>query len=466
MKLLVIGGSHAGFSAVNAFRSINADAEVLILEKNVTSHPFISAGIKLALNGALKNAEEVNFEHFEGQPNSEFRQGVIVERVDAENKKVYGHVLADGSAFEEPYDKLVYALGSSPRVPAFVGANLDRVVFVKDEQDAEEINHLVKGFGKKHALVYGGGPVGVELAAALIHYGSKVTYVTRSENLMQRYFDKPIQLDLEEQLTKHGVNLRKKQEVEFVEEAGKKITVHFNDNTEEVFDFMAIASGLQPNTMLLAGQVDMNPKGAILVNEQMQSSNPDIYVVGDAGVINGKHDQYFPLMSAALKMGRVAGYALAGLDVHILPLLRTMGFTVFDRYYYKTGLNARTAEKIEGWNSTMIELKTPATISTITGDKDIHAVLIYDDTVGTVRGAQIATDAPAASEIIATLANATSARLTVEELAFLDTYFESELNLPYSAANRLGEIGMIERATHRGEFNVVDDSYVGKRFTK
>ena len=84
---------------------------------------------------------------------------------------------------EESFDKLVYALGSSARVPSFVGADLDRVVFVKDEQDAQDINKFAKGFRKK-ALVYGGGPVSTELAAALVHAGVHVPFVTRSERLM------------------------------------------------------------------------------------------------------------------------------------------------------------------------------------------------------------------------------------------------------------------------------------------
>ena len=156
--------------------------------------------------------------------------------------------------------------------------------------------------------------------------------------------------------------LRKHQEVVSVENQGKKIEVNFNNGTSEVFDFMAIASGLQPNTMLLAGQVDMRDNGAIVVNGQMQSSNPDIYAVGDSAVVDGKFDQYFPLMSAALKMGRVAGYALAGVDVQIQPILRTIGFSVFDRFFYKTGLTVTAAKERIGETIERLDIHTPATI--------------------------------------------------------------------------------------------------------
>lgn len=126
MKIVVIGGAHAGLSAVNAFRQVNETDEVVILEKNLRERPFISAGIKLALNGRVTSAEQVNFEHFEGQPNTTYRSGVLVERVDAAAKKVYARTIDNGSIIEESYDKLIYALGSSARVPSFVGADLDR----------------------------------------------------------------------------------------------------------------------------------------------------------------------------------------------------------------------------------------------------------------------------------------------------------------------------------------------------
>lgn len=96
MKIVVIGGAHAGLSAVNAFRHVNKDDEIVILEKNLRDRPFISAGIKLALNGKVSSAEQVNFEHFEGQPNTTYRAGVLVERIDATKKRVYARRIEDG----------------------------------------------------------------------------------------------------------------------------------------------------------------------------------------------------------------------------------------------------------------------------------------------------------------------------------------------------------------------------------
>ncbi len=203
---------------------------------------------------------------------------------------------------------------------------------------------------------------------------------------------------------------------------------------------------LQPNTMLLAGQVDMRENGAIVVDDTMKSSNPDIYAIGDSAVVDGKFDQYFPLMSAALKMGRVAGYAVAGLDVKIQPILRTIGFSIFDRFFYKTGLTVEAAKERIGDHIERLDIHTPATIHALGEQTDIVASLIYDYESGIVYGAQISTNAPAAAEVITTLSHAVSSGLTVTELAFLDTYFESEINLPYSVANRLGEMGVIAEA--------------------
>jgi pyruvate/2-oxoglutarate dehydrogenase complex dihydrolipoamide dehydrogenase (E3) component len=273
---------------------------------------------------------------------------------------------------------------------------------------------------------------------------------------MVRYFDDHIQTDLADTLTKNGVKLRFGLEVSAVENQGKKIEVTFSNGDVDTYDFMAIAAGLQPNTMLLAGQVTMQDNGAILVNEQMQSSDPNIYAVGDSAVVDGKFDQYFPLLSAALKMGRVAGYAVAGLNVEIQPILRTIGFSIFDRFYYKTGLTKAAAIERFGSDVAVMDYLTPATIHALDRDEDIRATVIFNPTSGRLYGAQISTDAPAAAEVITTLSHAVSSELTVQELAFLDTYFESELNLPYSVANRLGELGVVEEAANIGKFNVGD----------
>jgi NADPH-dependent 2,4-dienoyl-CoA reductase/sulfur reductase-like enzyme len=455
MKIIVIGGAHAGLSAVNAFRRVNTEDEIVIYEKNHQIRPFISAGIKLALAGEVKRFDDVNFEHYEDSAHTSFVAGAMIDRVDTHEKMIYGRMIDTGEIISDHYDKLVYALGSSTRVPSFVGSELDQVVFVKDEQDAAEIMKLAKGFRRK-VLVYGGGPVSIELAATLAKRGLQTSFVTRSEKLMVRYFDEHIQNDLDKALTNNHVAVRMGTEVVAVENQGKKIAVTFSDGSEDIFDFMAIASGLQPNTMLLAGQVDMTTNGAVLVNDRMQTSDPDVYAIGDAAVVNGKFDQYFPLLSAAFKMGRVAGYSLAGLNVAIQPILRTIGFNIFDRFYYKTGLTKAAAIDRFGKDVEVLDYMTPATIHAMEREADVHASIIFNPVSGRLYGAQISTNAPAAAEVITTLSHAVSSEMTVQELAFLDTYFESEINLPYSVANRLGELGVVDEAARNGQFNVHD----------
>jgi NADPH-dependent 2,4-dienoyl-CoA reductase/sulfur reductase-like enzyme len=464
MKLIVLGGSNAGFAAVNAFRNIDKDSKVVIYEKLDTEHPFISAGIKLALAGKLEEANQIHFEHYDDQTNTDYQQGITIERIDAANKTVYGRNNETGQPFTDTYDKLIYAFGSSPRVPAFVGSDLDRVVFVKDEQDANEIKEFAKkGFGKKHALVYGGGPVGVELANALQAHGVDSTFVTRSAELMPNYYDEAVRTDLEHNMSAHGVRIKKGLEVSSVATNKKKITVNFTDGSSEEFDFMAIAAGLQPNTALLASQVKMSPRGAILVNDQMQTSDPDIYAIGDAGLVDDHNDQYFPLMSAALRMGRVAGYVLGGMSqVKICPILRTMGFKVFDRMYYKTGLTLAKARANGYPHAKLITLSSPSTLLNLGGEGKVIVDLIFDLETGTTHGAQISTEAVAAAELITVFAHAIADELTVEQMAFTDMYFEAEMNMPYSLTNRIAELAMIERHRYKNgdvTFNTIKSSY-------
>ncbi|MCM0583223.1 FAD-dependent oxidoreductase [Weissella diestrammenae] len=464
MKIVVLGGSNAGFAAVNAFRQLNQQDEVVIIEKQTIVAPFISAGIRMALDGQLDDASQLSFDRFQGQPNTIYRQGCIVERIDVKNKKVYVRQGDSGQSLVETFDKLIYALGSSPKVPSFVGSDLNQVVFVKDKQDAAEINQLTRrGIVQKKALVYGGGPVSVELAEALQRRGVAVTFVTYAEQMMTKYFDEPLRLNLERLMRDNGIKIKTNVEVVSVDRHGKQIMVHFSDGQEELYNVMAIAAGLQPNTAMLSGQVEMDRYGAALVNDVMQSSQSDVYVVGDAGVIQSDFGRYAPLLSTAIKMGKVAGYQLAGIsDIKLKPHLITMGFEVFGRMYSKTGQTLKQLQQANLPHSKVLTLQAQSTINQVGSQKTVKLGIVFDLKSGRIYGAQIASDDIATTELINVFSQVITEQSTVTELAVYETFFEAEMNLPYALINRIGELAMLEQEKYLTDSALVSEELISE----
>ena len=206
MKIVVVGCTHAGTSAVVNLKNLHPDSEITIYEKN-DNISFLSCGIALNVGKVIENTESL----FYNSPENLASLGVITNmkhevldiNFDAKSIKVKN--LVSNEVFEDNYDKLVLTLGSWPIVPKFEGGDLENIVLCKNYEHA--LNIIEKSKNAESAVVIGAGYIGVELAEAFEMQGKKVTLIDAENRIMAKYLDKEFTDRAEKEFSDRGVKL-------------------------------------------------------------------------------------------------------------------------------------------------------------------------------------------------------------------------------------------------------------------
>ena len=276
MKVVVIGCTHAGTSAVKSILKEDPSAEVVVFERN-DNVSFLSCGIALYIGEVVKKAEELFYSNPEelkalgAQINMEHN----VTNVDDVNKIVTVENLLTGETRTETYDKLVLTTGSWPIQPPIPGVEAGNILLCKNYNQAQEI--IARKQSTEKVVIVGGGYIGIELVEAFVEIGKEVTLIDGLDRILNKYLDPEFTDVLENDLKERGVNLILNQAVEGfdADEAGNVKAVHTPSGTIEA-DLVIMCVGFRPSNELLKDKVDALPNGALKVNEYMQTSNPDI----------------------------------------------------------------------------------------------------------------------------------------------------------------------------------------------
>ncbi|MDQ0205725.1 NADPH-dependent 2,4-dienoyl-CoA reductase/sulfur reductase-like enzyme [Alkalicoccobacillus murimartini] len=282
MKVIVIGCTHAGTAAVSNIATLHPEAEVTVYERN-DNVSFLSCGIALHVGGVVKQADDL----FYSSPEKLEQLGAVMKMehevldVDTEAKTIRVRNLKTGDEIIDRFDKLVLATGSSPIVPPIPGVGLQNIQLAKNYHQAKEI--IEKATEANNIAVIGAGYIGVELVEAFEAYGKHVTFIEGSDRVLNKYLDEEFTEVVEQELSEHGVQLALNETVElFVgDDAGRVKRVVTSQATYDA-DLVLLCVGFKPQTDLLKHKVDMLPNGALIVNDYMQTSHPDIYGAGDS----------------------------------------------------------------------------------------------------------------------------------------------------------------------------------------
>lgn len=447
MKIVIIGASHAGIAAIDTIKASGEKHEIVVFDRHTDGISFISAGIMLALNEKIKTPDRTAYTNrIAVEEDTQAYFGYSVESIDTEAKVVTARDLDTGKVVTEAYDKLIYSAGSYARIPDIKGVHSPRVSFVKNTDDAMQIMDLAKR--NKSAIVYGGGPVGVELAASLATKGLKVTYIMRSAGVMHGHVESRFSTAVIELLRVHKINVVTNTELAEFEEKRKGIIAHAKNGEKFEAGFAVLAVGLKPNGTLLEGKVEMSSNGTICVDEHMQTSNPDIYSAGDAAVSTNnltKEGWFFPLMSIAVKQGKTAGYALSGHPMKMAPILFTIGVDIFSQLLSRTGLTVSAAQKEFGAaDIASVDVDSALVVPFMPQVGEVMATMIYQISTGRIIGAQVFADAKLSSDLVNVFSTAISKELKVAELVTTDMYFEPSYNAPFNILNQLAEAAYVK----------------------
>ena len=343
-RVVIVGGVAGGASAAARLRRLREDFEIIMLDRG----PYVSfanCGLPYYVGNLIKeksSLELVSPRRFKSWFNIDVRVNNEVISIDTENKQVLVKDLTKMEDFNLNYDYLILATGSSPIVPEFPG--LEHVPYhtIWTIPDAVKIRDFVEKYHIKKAVIVGGGFIGLEMAENLVEKGVKVKIVEMLDQVMPP-LDKEIAQFIHQELILNGVCLILEDPVEsFGRTEDDKPVVKTKNGREIETDLVILAIGIKPvNDLAKKSGIELSPRGQVIVNEYMQTSEPNIYAVGDLVQVN--HFQTKKPISIALagpanKQGRIAADNIAGREVKYNGILGASVVKVFDATVAVVGL--------------------------------------------------------------------------------------------------------------------------------
>lgn len=438
MKIVVIGCTHAGTAAITNMVKLYPGSEITVYEKN-DNISFLSCGIALYVGGVVKEPESL----FYSSPEKLSDMGITthmrheVTDIDMDKKTLWVKNIETGSSFTDNYDKLVISSGSWPIIPKIEGIELEGVLPAKNYNHSKEI--VSKEKTAQSIVVVGAGYIGVELAEAFAVNGKKVTLIDTEKRILSKYFDKEFTDIAEEKMKAKGITLALGETVTNFMGSRNKIQKVKTDKAEYDADLAILCIGFQPSTGLFKDKLEMLPNGAIIVDEYMQTSRKDVFAAGDccASIYNPLGtSKYIPLATNAVRMGTLAALNLEKPTVKYLGTQGTSAIKIYNLNYASTGLTQSAAE-FEKLDVKYITIRENYRPEFMPDYEEVLLKVVFDTRKREILGAQILSKADL-TQSANTLSLAIQKKLTIDELAFTDFFFQPHYNKPWNYLNTAG----------------------------
>lgn len=433
MKVVIVGGVAGGATAAARLRRLDETAEIVVFERSGFVS-YANCGLPYYIGGVIEDQEELTLqtpESFYERFRVQMKVRHEVTAIDRSAKTVTVRNLATGEVFQESYDKLLLAPGARPTQPALPGVGLDRLFTLRTVEDTLRIRRFVDTQHPKSVVLAGGGFIGLELAENLRERGLDVTIVQRPKQLMTP-FDADMAALIHREVRAHGVRLALGHTVEGFAESEGGVQVLLKDEQPLQADMVILAIGVTPDSRLAAeAGLELGLKGSILVNDRMQTSDPDIYAVGDAVQVNHfvtGQPALIALAGPANKQGRIAADNMAGGDSRYKGSQGSSVLKIFDLTAAATGLN-ETAARRAGLDVEAVVLSPMNHAGYYPGGRVMTMKVLFERSTGKLLGAQIV-GSDGVDKRIDVLATAIRAGMTAADLTELDLAYAP----PYSSA--------------------------------
>jgi NADPH-dependent 2,4-dienoyl-CoA reductase/sulfur reductase-like enzyme/rhodanese-related sulfurtransferase/TusA-related sulfurtransferase len=393
-KVVIVGGVAAGASAATRLRRLREDLEIIMLDKG----PYVSfanCGLPYYVGNVIKDRESLELMtplRFLERFNIDVRIHSEATSIDRENKLVKVRDIKNDKEYIIEYDYLILAPGSTPLIPPFPGLEYVPSYSVWTIPDAVKIRDFVDKYKINHAMVVGGGFIGLEMAENLVNKGVKVKIVEMLDQVMPP-IDKEMAQFIHQELILNGVCLILEDPVDsFGRTDTDKPYVKTKSSRIIETDLIILAIGIKPQTKLAkeAG-LELGNRGHIIVNESMQTSDPNIYAAGDAVLV--KHFQTKESVAIALagpanKQGRIAADNIAGKNSKYNGILGASVVKVFDMTVASVGLTEKQLKNSEiKYEKVYVHPNNHA--SYYPGAVPLAFKLLFETPNGLVLGAQI-----------------------------------------------------------------------------
>jgi NADPH-dependent 2,4-dienoyl-CoA reductase/sulfur reductase-like enzyme/peroxiredoxin family protein/rhodanese-related sulfurtransferase/TusA-related sulfurtransferase len=441
--MVVIGGVAAGASAAARARRLDEQAEIIILERS--QHvSFANCGLPYHISGVIEDRERLLLqtpESLQAILDLDVRVGHEVLEINRAGKAVKVRELATGREYSESYEKLVLCPGASPIRPPIPGVDLDQVFVLRNVEDMDQIKAAVDS-GARRATVIGGGYIGVEMAENLRERGLEVDLVEMMDQIMPP-LDREMARDLENHMRWHGVRLHLGTAAAAIRRRGDNLSVELGDGTLVESDLVILSAGVRPETGLAKdAELELGPRGGILVDEHMRTSDPDIYAAGDAvEVIDAVTGQpaLIPLAGPANRQGRTVSDSICGRDSTYIATQGTAIVKVFDMTGGGTGASEKTLAKA-GVPFRKAYLHPSGHAGYYPGTAPMHLKILFAPEDGRVLGGQCV-GYDGVDKRIDVLATAIRAGMTVHDLQHLELAYAPPFGSAKDPVNMAGFVG-------------------------
>lgn len=431
MKVVIVGGVAGGATCAARLRRLNENAEITIFERSGYIS-YANCGLPYYIGGVIESEDSLTLQTpagFKKRFNINVKVKHEVVDIDINNKKVKVIDLISGKSFEESYDKLVLSCGAKAVTPSFYRED-EKMFTLRTVEDTFRIKEYINQNNPKTATIIGGGFIGVEMAENLRHLGMEVSIV-QSNNQLLKILDKDMASIVHSTMRANGITLYFNKKVLNVMNDDKLITV-LSDGCNIQSDIVICAVGVTPDSHLASkASLELGVKGSVKVNAHMQTSNPDIYAVGDMVEVEHfitKNNALISLAGPANKQGRIAADNICGINSEYKGSQGSSIIKVFDLDVAVTGITEREClERKINYEKVILSPVSHATY--YPNAKVLTLKVIYDKKTLNILGAQ-AVGYDGVDKRIDVLATAIRANILATELKDLDLAYAP----PYSSA--------------------------------
>ena len=351
MNYLIIGGVAGGATVAARLRRMDEKANIILFERGKYVS-YANCGLPYYIGDTINNREKLFVQTAKGFTDR-FRIDIRTEQevtaIRPDKKEVEIKNLSTGETYTETYDKLVLSPGAEPLRPGIEGIGSKKIFTLRNVPDTDTIKNYVNTENPKRAIVVGGGFIGLEMAENLYDLGIQVDVVEMANQVMAP-LDFSMAAIVHRQLTDKGVGLHLEDGVSRFEEKDGGVTVHLRSGKQIATDMVLLSIGVRPETKLAkdAG-LAIGERGGIAVNDYMQTSDADIYALGDAvevrHLVTGQ-PALIPLAGPANKLGRiVADNIVFGNKKKYPGSIGTSIAKVFDLTVAAAGANAKLLQR-------------------------------------------------------------------------------------------------------------------------
>ena len=423
-KIVIIGGVAGGANVATRARRLSESAEIVLIERG----PYVSfanCGLPYHIGGEIPSRDSLLVETPE-QLRRTFRIDVRVLHeavaIDRDTKAVWIRNVATGHVFHERYDHLVLATGAVPLRPGIPGIDLPGIFALRNIADMDRINEWIVRTSAGRAVIAGAGFVGLEVAEQLRRRGLEVTVIDSEDHVLEP-FDLEMASPIAAELERNGVKVVLDDPVVSIERGEQDHLVVTTKNGERCPADIAILSlGIRPfSDLAVRAGLQIGLHGAVVVNEFLQTSDPNIWAAGDCVQLQHRisgTDVHVPLAGPASRGGRLIAENILGNRRAFPAPLGTAIVRVFELTAACTGLHERALREL-GIACQAIHLHPNSHAKYFPGSERLAIKLLFDPSNGRILGAQ-AVGKRGVDKRIDVIATAIAGGLTVEDLADLD----------------------------------------------